>query len=258
MWIRLLAAAISLACILAVAAGCKGKDDASQATKREGRQVREGSHSVRASIQLVPLPRDAVVECRKSARMRPVCGVLVPSVPHEPLPGPRPGASCRPACEQRAANEPGYDASLCRGGARGCFGIPVDSFNAQYGGEDPANPTRNRPPRMAHVVAFAGRLDSDRGSAFSFRWPPERSQPPPLGNGFLREKERVAIYFGHRIWGRRGELVLAPPYGPGGQMGNHLIFRWRANGADYAISLHGWEPLKETAATLRAMVESIR
>ena len=54
------------------------------------------------------------------------------------------------------------------------------------------------------------------------------------------------------------ELVLAPPYGLGGLMGDHLILRWRERGRDYAIGLHAWEPLTEAAATLDAVVSSAR
>ena len=68
-----------------------------------------------------------------------------------------------------------------------------------------------------------------------------------------------ALFFGRVRWGGKdGALFLAPPLLHGGQLGNHLCFRWRSNGTDLLISLHGWEPLPDAAATLEAIVESTR
>ena len=73
----------------------------------------------------------------------------------------------------------------------------------------------------------------------------------------FRDRKR-AIAFGTVRWGgRNGRLYLAPPYLYGGMMGNHLIFRWREGGRSYALGLHAWEPLREAAATLRAIVGSL-
>jgi hypothetical protein len=40
-------------------------------------------------------------------------------------------------------------------------------------------------------------------------------------------------------------------------MGDHLIFRWRDAGREYAASLHAWEPFQETVETLEAIVASM-
>jgi hypothetical protein len=44
----------------------------------------------------------------------------------------------------------------------------------------------------------------------------------------------------------------------GGEMGDHLIFRWNAAGLNYAVSLHSWAPLREAVATLEVVVASAR
>ena len=40
-------------------------------------------------------------------------------------------------------------------------------------------------------------------------------------------------------------------------MGDHLIFRWRDGGREYAASLHTWKPFQETVDTLEAVVASM-
>jgi hypothetical protein len=66
------------------------------------------------------------------------------------------------------------------------------------------------------------------------------------------------LSFGPTTWGgRRGALLLAPPYPRGGIESNHLLFRWLNGGVDYEVSVHGWEPFTEVAPVLRAVVESI-
>jgi hypothetical protein len=60
------------------------------------------------------------------------------------------------------------------------------------------------------------------------------------------------------VWsGRRGTLLRAAPYPRGGIHGDHLVFRWREGRREYAVSLHAWKPLRETVATLDAIVTSL-
>jgi hypothetical protein len=105
---------------------------------------------------------------------------------------------------------------------------------------------------MAHLTIVAGAVD--RGDPFEH---PLGNDAQPLRAGLLKTKRVEALSFGRTRWaGHEGVLFLAPPYLFGGQLGNHLCFRWRQNGTDYLISLHSWEPLPDTAATLRAIVVS--
>jgi hypothetical protein len=77
-------------------------------------------------------------------------------------------------------------------------------------------------------------------------------------DGLLARARSHAIYIGTFTWGgRKGSVVLAPDFPAGGEQGNHLIFRWRKSGTDFALGLHGWEPLSRSFATLRQMVISI-
>ena len=76
-----------------------------------------------------------------------------------------------------------------------------------------------------------------------------------LRDGLMRRARSRTYALGPARWGgRAGRLYLAASYPRGGWLGNHLIFRWRTGRSDYVVSLHAWEPLTETAATLRAIV----
>ena len=112
-------------------------------------------------------------------------------------------------------------------------GSAPELFNLQWGAETPGRPARNRPPRLSHVVVAAGG--------------PGQS----LAGVRTRALRRVS-------WsGRQGTLLRAAPYPAGGIHGNHLVFRWRAEEREYAVSLHAWKPLPEAVATLRAIVASL-
>ena len=105
---------------------------------------------------------------------------------------------------------------------------------------------------MAHLTVVAGAVE--RGDPFEH---PLGGDARPLRPGLLKTKRVEPLFFGRTRWaGRDGALFLAPPFLNGGQLGNHLCFRWSENGRDYLISLHAWEPLPNTAATLRAVVSS--
>jgi hypothetical protein len=138
----------------------------------------------------------------------------------------------------------------------------IDAFELARGGEDPREPTAQRPPDFFHLVIFAGDLggvgsyQEGGSSPFSFRWP--RGAPKRLENGLLSRPRSGAITFGEvTIRHATGELVLSPAYERGGGLhGNHLIFRTASNGIGYAISLHAWEPLTDAEAVLRTIVAS--
>lgn len=58
-------------------------------------------------------------------------------------------------------------------------------------------------------------------------------------------------------WGSRTGRVVLWPEDPGAPTSAHLSFDWSENGTSYRISLRAWEPLDESIATLRAVVESV-
>jgi hypothetical protein len=160
-------------------------------------------------VALVPTPEDALAACRSSPLLRRACPRLVPEAPYHQRPEVY-------VVEVRPAGR----------------GSP-ETFNLQWGAEDPARPERNRPPRLSHLVVVAGRAGTT-----------------------LRGVEMSVLR--RATWeGRRGTLLLAAPYPRGGLMGDHLIFRWRDGGREYAASLHAWEPFRETVGTLEAVVASM-
>lgn len=187
-----------------------------------------GAVSARSSdaVGLVPLSGAKLDHCGRSGLLRPVCPRLVPRV----------GAA--------------YLSNL----AVELTGRPVlDVFNLERGGEYPREPEHNRPPRMAHVVAVAGNVER----LASFREPRD-SLGAQVRDGLMRRSRAAPVSFGRIQWaGRVGQLYLMPGFPRGGMLGNHLVFSWREAERRYALSLHGWEPLTEAVASLRAMVEGL-
>ena len=160
-------------------------------------------------VTLVPTPEDALAACRSSALLRRACPRLVPEAPYDRRPEVY-------VVELRPAGR----------------GAP-ETFNLQWGAEDPSRPERNRPPRLSHLVVVAGRSGTTLRAVET------------------RARRRVS-------WeGRLGRLLLAAPYPRGGLMGDHLIFRWRDGRREYAASLHAWEPFQETVDTPEAVVASM-
>jgi hypothetical protein len=175
-------------------------------------------------VALVPLAPKRLAHCRASSLMRPACPTRVPRV--------------RAAFLSHLYRDPGAPR--------------FEAFNLERGGESPTHPERNRPPRMAHIVIFAGAVE--RGAPFRY----DAAQPARLANDLMSRDRTRALAFGPIRWANRnGRLYLAPPVLHGGMMGNHLIFRWRDAGRRYALGLHAWEPLLEASATLRAIIASL-
>jgi hypothetical protein len=177
-------------------------------------------------VPLVSLAPKRIAYCERSTLLRAACPRLVPRV--------------RAAYGSHLALDP------TKRGPR------VDIFNLERGGEYPAQPELNRPPRMSHLV-IAGGVVERVAPIFEDL---VRARPVRLRNGLMRSKRVRPLSFGRVRWkGLAGDLFLAPSYPLGGMLGNHLVFRW---GVDrrYLVSLHGWEPLTEAAATLRAIVAS--
>lgn len=176
-------------------------------------------------VELVPLAPEKLAHCRKTVLLRAACPRLVPRVRAEYL----------------------NHLAVEGGGTR----FSLATFNLERGAEYPGEPERNRPPRMAHVIVVGGHVERSASSVF------DGVRAAVLRDGLMRRKRTRSLDLGPRHWaGRTGRLLLAPSYPRGGMHGNHVIYRWRENGREYAISLHGWEPLTEAAATLQAMVAS--
>ena len=92
------------------------------------------------------------------------------------------------------------------------------------------------PPYFVHVLVY-GTTDV---SALGFALP--RGRPTPLTDTLLqRTNRRRAVLISRVVWaGHSGELILAPSFPGGGEMGSHLIFSYKTGRIYRGISLHPW------------------
>jgi hypothetical protein len=205
---------------------------------------------------LVATPPPALRICRLLTHVRPICPRRLPAAPFA-----------------RALRPPGFSGPWASGGYAVCLdahsnGAPVgsrhcvlDIFQVEAAGRLQAGPGFGGPPHFLHVSLYArrGSLVAPDRSGFAgtaLAWP-AASKPARARAGLLRAKRRRAIFLGRMRWSARsGELVLAPAFPAGGELGDHLIFHWRRGAIDYAMTLHAWEPLPRAVSTLRAIVAS--
>ena len=172
-----------------------------------------------ASASLTAMPPKLIQECQRYEKLKPACPSKVPEI----------------------ANPTFRRAQASRRGRK------LWAFFAEWNAPLPGLTARNAPPAFAHVNVFAGEVE--RVLTFSVEQASE-GKPPA--------KRDSALSFGDRTWNERsGEVLLAPPYPHGGIEGDHLIFWWTENGREYSVSLHAWNPLEETEATLREIMQSL-
>lgn len=181
-----------------------------------------GPSTTARPVNVVPLSRKLARECESLAGGRLACPRLVPETETAP---------------RSEAFSPVRDHVV---------------FFVEWSGPHPGIVLRNQPPRFAHLVIQAGDLEA----FLPF-------EIPAVGSGVRAvrrpsPRRRRAITFGRRVWGgRRGILVLAPPFPSGGLEADHLMFVWRADDMDHSVSLHSWLPLDQAEATLSEVVRSI-
>ena len=220
-----------LALLVLAAAGCTGDDERAAPRTTTGSPpatTAAPSPTTTAAEQpepvaLVPLPAGALRECRRLRALRPACPTLVPEAPYDPA---------SPVYVARSRRAIPYQ------GARG--------FELQWGAEHPGEPELDRPPATVHLVVSEFcclLLDLRLGR---------------VRDGLLEVRRQAPLSLGRVRWaGKRGDLVLDPPFPRGGIEANHLRFTWNEGGTVYGVSLHGWEPFTEVRPVLRAVVESI-
>jgi hypothetical protein len=219
-----------LAVLVAVAAGCAGDDEravpptiTTAPPTTTAPPPETTTEPEVETVALVPTPDDALRRCRRSPTVAPACPRQVPEAPYDPA-------------------SPIYAAEAHPGAETG-----TRVFSLQWGAEHPGQPELDRPPATVHVVVSAGARA--RGPA---------SRPAALRDGLLEERRRTYLALGRATWGgRRGDVLLAPPFPRGGLEANHLVFRWAEGDVATQVSLHGWEPFTEVRPVLRAVVESI-
>ena len=155
--------------------------------------------------------------------------------------------ACPHVLPKMSQPSPHWEVDLCLVGHSGCAGLTWDDLSLVDGGYG------TRPPAWSHVIVQAGNL----AKAFPFVYPTRGTMVTHLDGLFARTRTR-AVYIGAFRWGgKRGTVILAPDFPGGGEQGNHLIFRWRDRQTDFALGLHGWEPLSHAFAALRQMIISI-
>lgn len=216
---RLRTTLLTIALAASAAVGCSSSNETAAASTQE--QPREAPLVVEPgkAAPLVALAQGRLAHCRKSERLRPICPRLVPRV----------GATYLSHLSESDDNYALFDLER---------GVPDGA-----------------PPVGAHVTIAAG----DTGRVAPFERPGSGQDVEGLDDPTILGRERSeAVSFGRVSWGgREGLLFLAPPLLRGGQIGDHLIFEWGGGSDRTLYSLHAWQPLTDTAATLREMVQSI-
>jgi hypothetical protein len=175
------------------------------------RVVRTGT-----AARLVPLAPEKLSRCRRSARLRNICPVLVPRV----------GGA--------------YLSYLSDEG-------PFALFDLERGLPG------HTPPRGAHITVVAG--DVKRIDPFEHP-NGTKEAAALADYVLVDERREAVSFGRVRWGAREGVLFLAPPFLHGGQLGDHLIFEWDEGDERFLYSLHAWKPLADTAATLKKMVEA--
>jgi hypothetical protein len=185
------------------------------------REVAPGTH-----IQLTSMPATLSTRCESLRLLRAACPTLIP---HAAGPLTVSGES-----------------------------IPSNGFavfDLQYGVPHERRTRLNRPPAVLHLTIVAGPKPGNLFGGMAY----PGSKDATLANGLDVGTRRKPLLFGPRRWGGHlGSLFLAPSYPFGGQIGGHLTFWWQSGGSGYVISLHAWEPLRECARVLQAIVASTR
>jgi hypothetical protein len=95
------------------------------------------------------------------------------------------------------------------------------------------------PPYFVHVLVYGAATKADLPFALP-HGPPAR-----LSDALLQSSHPGhAISLGDVRWaGHSGQLILAPSYPGGGEVGSHLVFTYRRGGTYLGISLHPWPSL---------------
>jgi hypothetical protein len=91
------------------------------------------------------------------------------------------------------------------------------------------------PPYFVHVLVYAAARRDD----LPFALP--HGRPQRLTDTLLQSSRPAAVSLGPVRWaGHNGQLLIAPSYPAGGELGSHLVFSYRTQGQYHGISLHPW------------------
>jgi hypothetical protein len=224
----------ALAGLLLLAVGCTsgGPNPSPSGTSSAG----PGASA--SALPMVAVPHDLLAQCLRLAQLNAACPRDLPAVDGSHFSG----------------------ELIAQGTGHQTFSIAVGTATSY--------PEGNSPQTFLHVVVQGGDL-ADALGGFIYR---PGGQPTTPRNGLMRTAERMrlarlgshgkepeGLYLGKVTWnGRRGTLVLAPPFEYSDSIhGDHLIFLWTQGGRGYILSIHAWEPFLETVTALHAMVDSL-
>ena len=210
---------IVVAFVLAAACGGNGEGGTAAGEGPSSSAEEPSSGGGAEAMPLMAMPPKMLTGCKRFEELRPVCPTMVPEI-------------------EKSA----FSSSKASREAKELW-----VFFAEWNVPRRGLSEKNAPPQFAHVNAYAAAPDM----MVQFE-SEELADDSPSGT------RTTGLTLGERTWnGRTGELVLAPSYPHGGLEGDHLIFEWTQDDLTYSLSLHAWDSLDETEATLEAMVGSI-
>lgn len=207
--------------VLVAACGGEGEDASSPPGEAQG-SASEGSDpgTSAETMPLMAMPPKMLAGCTRFEELEPACPAMVPEIAKSAF------------SSSKASRE----------------ATELWVFFAEWNVPRRGLSEKNAPPQFAHVNAYAAAPDM----LVQF-------ESEELGEDAPSGTRTSGLTLGERTWnGRTGELVLAPSYPHGGTEGDHLIFEWTQDDLTYSLSLHAWDSLDETEATLEAMVASIQ
>lgn len=194
------------------------------------------------AVPMTPTPRAALVRCRQSKLLRPICPERIQLSLHPAAYDLADGCANAPhiTIASRRCTLPGwsYESSAP------LPGVPTrgsEQVSAWDGTEwfVPSYSPRTPPPYLVHVDIGAA-----AGSAAVTVADLGRPQHVDRVTDTLLNQDRAprAVSFGRVRWyGRSGELLLAGGgANGGGEEAGHVIFAFTAGGIGYDISLHAW------------------
>ena len=199
------------------------------------RSLPKGAHEVRrvaTTVTMGPVPHAAWAACVRVSLLRPACPRSVPRTGSDTT-----HANVVAGCSGgRGMTDVPPTSRACRLAQWSylTYGIPVPGM--ENGGVTSASELTPPPPYFVHVLVYGAR----DASALGFALP--RGRPTRLTDALLqRTNGRRAVLIRHVRWaGHSGELILAPSFPRGGEMGSHLIFSFREGHIYRGISLHPW------------------
>nr|MBA2600272.1 hypothetical protein [Actinomycetota bacterium] len=213
---------IVLVILIVLAVACGGDRESGSPGTDEDRSPGTEEPDPQSTANPLPLtntPPKMLASCRRFAELEPACPTKVPVIEKS--------AFTRAKASQEAEQ--------------------LWVFFAEWNAPRRGLSEKNAPPAFAHLNAYAATPEM----MIQFE-SEEATDETPAGT------RTTGVVFGERTWnGRTGELLLAPSYPHGGLEGDHLVFEWTQDDLTYSLSLHAWDSLDETEATLRAMVESL-